>query len=164
MNSEDPFLDQKMLDPIMENEKDSRFTNSPQSLSQTLPEPVTASSSTQRQRFPPRNEANPSLASGSDVILTPAHNPPAFSWFDVFPFTLIGNCLGRVGIKVGGRKAQRRRMKELISDNLPLEITLYIVREELLLCHQLFNDHDLTFKRGLISLNYKPGRLWMYLP
>lgn len=132
MSSEDPFKDQKEPGFMTETEKNyhgSGNTNSPQQLSQTLPEPVTSNSSHKQQRVPLRKETDDSLQSGSRGMLTPARNPPAFSWFDVFPFTLIGNCLGRVGIKVGGRHAQRRRMRELISDNLPLEIILYIVRE-----------------------------------
>lgn len=71
---------------------------------------------------------------GSPVLL-PSRNPPKFSIWDVFPFTLLVNRLTKKGYHLGGRAAQRARAKlglgrgvegEVLSHNVPLEITLYL--------------------------------------
>ena len=65
-----------------------------------------------------------------EEFLFPASNPPRYTFFDLFPFSLIGLIANR-NQKVKGKKAARirmRLMKKTVSHNLPLELTLYLVR------------------------------------
>jgi putative membrane protein len=64
--------------------------------------------------------------------LAPAHNPPAWAAFDVFPLSLLVKPGARLGKEIKGRKAMRARAKlrgENEAHNIPLEISLYLVRE-----------------------------------
>jgi hypothetical protein len=63
--------------------------------------------------------------------LFPARMPPQYSYFDIFPFSLLVKFLTRRGKNVKGKKGARLRAKllrEVVSHNLPLEISLYLVR------------------------------------
>ena len=75
-----------------------------------------------------------------EPTLLPARNPPPFGIFDIFPFTLLVGPLLRRGFNVGGKRAQKFRAKKggkvergrgpgevVLSHNIPLEITLYLV-------------------------------------
>lgn len=63
-----------------------------------------------------------------EVELAPASNPPRWGVFDVWPLTMIGNMLIRAGRKISGKKgAKDKAKKNIISHNIPLEITLYLV-------------------------------------
>ena len=68
------------------------------------------------------------------IHLLPAHSPPKWTVFDVFPFSLLVKSLTKRGKDVGGRKAARLRARmgrgtggRVVSQNVPLEITLYLV-------------------------------------
>jgi ion channel-forming bestrophin family protein len=64
----------------------------------------------------------------TDVDLMPSRNPPKWAMFDIFPFSLLVNLLTDQGKQVQGKKAARRRAKRgVMSHNIPLEITLYLV-------------------------------------
>lgn len=84
----------------------------------------------------PRTSGNSiTKASGSladpDEILRPARLPPKYSLLDFFPFSLLVNFLRRRGKNVGGKKAalkQARLHHHAVTHNIPLEISLYIVR------------------------------------
>lgn len=65
---------------------------------------------------------------GDESFLLPARNPPEFAIFDVFPFSLLVRQLTKRGKDVKGKKAARLRAKEnIVSHNVPLEISLYLV-------------------------------------
>lgn len=66
--------------------------------------------------------------------LLPARMPPNFHYFDVFPLSLLVHWLTKRGKEVKGRKAARLRAKmgrgkrgSIVSQNVPLEITFYLV-------------------------------------
>lgn len=85
-----------------------------------LPLPVTSE---------PRSPISAKFRSGDESFLLPARNPPQFAIFDVFPFSLLVKQLTKRGKDVGGKKAARLRAREhVISHNIPLEISLYLVR------------------------------------
>lgn len=70
-----------------------------------------------------------SLADADDLF--PARMPPQYSYLDLFPFSLMLKFLIRRGKQVKGKKANRLRAKmhhDAVSHNLPLEISLYLVR------------------------------------
>ena len=70
-----------------------------------------------------------SLSEG-DGFLLPARNPPQYSYFDLFPFSLLVKFLTKRGKQVKGKKGARLRAKlqhNSGSHNLPLEISLYLV-------------------------------------
>ncbi|CAG7850261.1 SubName: Full=Uncharacterized protein {ECO:0000313/EMBL:CCA71351.1} [Serendipita indica DSM 11827] len=67
--------------------------------------------------------------------LLPSRNPPRTSIFDIWPFTLLVRPLTKRGKKLGGKTAMRARAKlglgrgedhQVVSGNIPLEISLYI--------------------------------------
>lgn len=67
---------------------------------------------------------------GDEGILLPARMPPKYHVFDLFPFSLLVRLLTNKGKQVKGRKAARLRAKlrqGMVSQNLPLEISLYLV-------------------------------------
>ena len=86
-----------------------------------LPFPATTSSRHEKEttsRHPP---------------LLPARNPPKSSIFDLWPFSVLVRTLTKRGYAVSGKKAARERAKqrrgkegEIVSHNIPLEITLYL--------------------------------------
>ena len=60
--------------------------------------------------------------------LLPPRNPPKHSLFDLFPFSLLGRYLARKGYNVAGKKQARKHAKtRVVSHNIPLEISLYLV-------------------------------------
>jgi len=65
-----------------------------------------------------------------ETELLPERDPPQYSYFDLFPFSLMVKFLTKRGRKVKGKKAANLRAKLHHSgtQNLPLEISLYIVR------------------------------------
>jgi putative membrane protein len=65
--------------------------------------------------------------------LLPARNPPKTSIFDIWPFSTLVKTLTKRGHAVSGKKAARERAKQgrgkqgdIVSHNIPLEITLYL--------------------------------------
>jgi len=84
-----------------------------------LPFPATASSYKETTSgFPP---------------LLPARNPPRTSIFDIWPFSTLVKVLTKRGHAISGKKAARERAKQrrgkegdIVSHNIPLEITLYL--------------------------------------
>ena len=67
--------------------------------------------------------------SDKDVVLLPASLPPKNSMFDIFPLSLFVKCLWRKGREVQGKKAARMRAKHVVvTRNVPLEISMYLVR------------------------------------
>jgi len=85
-----------------------------------LPLPVTA-----EPRSPTSRSAK--VRQGDDSFLLPARNPPEFAIFDVFPFSLLVRQLTKRGKDVKGKKAARLKAREnVVSHNIPLEISLYL--------------------------------------
>lgn len=71
------------------------------------------------------------LARQDENYLLPAKLPPKYSFFDIFPFSLLVHYMTEKGREVKGKKAARMRAKlrnEAVSHNLPLELSLYLVR------------------------------------
>ena len=115
-----------------------------------LPLPVTSG-----LRSPTSGSFN--VRPGDDSFLLPARNPPKFAIFDVFPFSLLVHQLTKRGKDIKGKKAARARatMREhVVSHNIPLEISLYLVRFQL--SHPLSCTHPSG--RAPISLLCKLGR------
>lgn len=91
---------------------------------------------------PPRTSRNDasvhdrSSVTLGETELLPARDPPQYSYFDLFPFSLMVKCLTKRGRKIKGKKAANLRAKlqhhtnsnSAATQNLPLEISLYIVR------------------------------------
>ena len=74
--------------------------------------------------------AHSSLTLGEAELL-PARDPPQYSYFDLFPFSLMVKFLTKRGRKLKGKKAANLRAKlqhHSSAQNMPLEISLYIVR------------------------------------
>jgi hypothetical protein len=66
-----------------------------------------------------------------ESYLMPAYLPPKYSLFDLFPFSLLVQFLTHQGKEVKGKKGARLRAKlrdHAVSHNLPLELSLYLVR------------------------------------
>jgi len=105
--------------------------------SQGLPMPATSPTA---PSFRNRRGAKGSFLPNGEPILLPARNPPPFGIFDIFPLTLLVKPLLRHGFDIDGKRAQKIRAKlsgggggrgptgEVVSHNIPLEITLYLVR------------------------------------
>ncbi|KAI9465829.1 UPF0187-domain-containing protein [Lactarius psammicola] len=73
-------------------------------------------------------QAKESLAEG-DGFLLPSRDPPKYSYFDLFPFSLLVKFLTKRGKKVKGKKGARLRARlqhQSGTHNLPLEISLYM--------------------------------------
>jgi ion channel-forming bestrophin family protein len=69
-----------------------------------------------------------SLSEPSELL--PARNPPQRSIYDLFPFSLLVKCLTHRGKQVKGKKGAFIRAmlrRQMVSHNLPLEISLYLV-------------------------------------
>jgi len=58
-------------------------------------------------------------------LLLPAFLPPKYHLLDLFPFSLIMQCLKR-GSGTKGRKGLRPKLESSVSHNIPLEISLYL--------------------------------------
>lgn len=105
----------------------------------TLPLPVTSPRSPRRMNFlePIRSRDGPApskiiLAKDDEGLLLPAAMPPKYHLFDLFPFSLLTKLLTKRGKEMKGKKAARLRAKiksEHQSHNLPLEVSLYLVRK-----------------------------------
>lgn len=66
--------------------------------------------------------------SDKDAVLLPASMPPKNSIFDVFPLSLFVKCLWRKGREIKGKKAAKMRAKHVVvTRNVPLEISMYLV-------------------------------------
>ncbi|KZS91456.1 UPF0187-domain-containing protein [Sistotremastrum niveocremeum HHB9708] len=82
--------------------------------------------------YNPKTPMSARFALGDDPVLLPARDPPKYSFFDLFPFSLVARCLTKRGVDVSGKKAAKLRAKlglhktDLISHNVPLEISLYL--------------------------------------
>lgn len=75
-----------------------------------------------------------------EVDLAPASNPPKWGAFDVWPLSLLVKLLTKSGKSVSGKKAAKERAKHtVISHNIPLEITLYMVRASVSNVFAVFN-------------------------
>ena len=86
-----------------------------------LPLPVTTPSRVNKETTP------------SHPPLLPAHNPPRTSIFDIWPFSAFVETLTERGHAVPGKRAAKERAKQrrgkegdIVSHNIPLEITLYL--------------------------------------
>ncbi|KAF8629523.1 hypothetical protein AX17_005649 [Amanita inopinata Kibby_2008] len=69
------------------------------------------------------------LSRADESLLLPAHMPPKYHFFDLFPFSLLVKWLAEEGKAVKGKKAARLRAQMLgkgVSHNVPLEISLYL--------------------------------------
>lgn len=115
--------------------------------SANLPLPVTTPGEVGKKAEKPELLKVPAAASNNDTIvqgrgsksslaeadgfLLPARNPPPYSFFDLFPFSLLVKFLTHRGKKVKGKKGALLRAKlqsQSVTHNLPLEISLYLVR------------------------------------
>lgn len=73
-----------------------------------------------------------SLANDANIeeYLLPSRLPPKYSYFDLFPLSLLVRCLTKRGKEVKGKKGARLRAKlrskAVQTHNLPLEISLYL--------------------------------------
>ena len=70
------------------------------------------------------------LSPAEEKFLFPAHLPPKYHFFDLFPFSLLVGLLTKRGKRLKGKKAARLRASMIhhaVSHNLPLEISLYLV-------------------------------------
>jgi putative membrane protein len=64
-----------------------------------------------------------------EVELAPSSDPPKWGVFDVWPLSLLVKLLTKRGKNVAGKKAAKERARHaVVSHNIPLEITLYMVR------------------------------------
>lgn len=62
------------------------------------------------------------------VELAPSSNPPKWGAFDLWPLSMLVKLLTKKGKNVTGKKAAKERAKNtVVSHNIPLEITLYMV-------------------------------------
>jgi len=76
-----------------------------------------------------KTKNNVKESSSEPFDLLPARNPPQYSLFDLFPFSLLVKYLTRRGRQVKGKKGARHRAmmrRQMVSHNLPLEISLYL--------------------------------------
>ena len=66
--------------------------------------------------------------SASHPTLLPASLPPKYSLFDIFPFSMFVKLLTTRGKELEGKKAARYRARYgVVTHNVPLEISLYLV-------------------------------------
>ncbi|KAG0702548.1 Bestrophin, RFP-TM, chloride channel-domain-containing protein [Suillus ampliporus] len=101
----------------------------------TAPPPslrVTTFATENTLRVDGRPQRGEKLSTGPDEsFLAPAMNPPKYSLFDLFPFSLLVRMLTKNGVDVKGKRAARLRaaMRNHRGDNsynIPLEISLYL--------------------------------------
>lgn len=73
-----------------------------------------------------------------EVELAPSSDPPKWGMFDVWPLSLLVKVLTKRGKNVGGKKAAKERAKHnVISHNIPLEVTLYMASSVVTHSHRL---------------------------
>jgi ion channel-forming bestrophin family protein len=107
---------------------------------QGLPMPVTSPTGASF-RLSKRGAKGSSFHPNGEPVLLPARNPPPFGIFDIFPLTLLVKPLLNHGFDVGGKLAQKTRAKlsgegtvrTSVNHDIPLEITLYLVRASIYL-------------------------------
>lgn len=104
-----------------------------------LPAPVTSATSKKTTFLEPIHSPHSTRSASREKVilpraderfLLPAHMPPKYHFFDLFPFSLLVGWLARRGREVKGKKAAGLRAKmrrNAVSHNLPLEISLYLV-------------------------------------
>jgi hypothetical protein len=124
---------------------DTSNSNNPSG--QGLPMPATSPTG---PSFRPskRGTKGSSFHPNGEPILLPARNPPPFGIFDIFPLTLLVKPLLKHGFDVGGKLAQKTRAKmpgkgtvgTSVSHDIPLEITLYLVRASICLWSLVINS------------------------
>jgi len=104
--------------------------------------PATTGLSRTRSRvtpnYPSKTPVSAVFDSDGNPHLEPAHNPPKYHIFDIFPLSLLVKALTKRGKMVKGKKAARVRARlqtdllpgdiegGVVSRNVPLEITLYL--------------------------------------
>jgi len=104
-----------------------------------LPLPTTARTPTLRVTgYPTENtlhvdgrpQKTEKMSTGAEFYLSPARNPPKYTLFDLFPFSLLVRMLTKKGVDVRGKTAARMkaRIGNHRSYNIPLELSLYLVR------------------------------------
>jgi ion channel-forming bestrophin family protein len=108
-----------------------------QHVSYGLPQPVTSKEGSGSKFRKPRLSFSGNLSprsgvfntsSDKDIMLLPASMPPKYSVMDVFPLSLFIKCLWRKGKSIEGKKAARIRAKNaVVTRNVPLEISMYLV-------------------------------------
>lgn len=122
MNHNYPPAEAGLPSPVTANQKKTKFVDPVSILSQRQSQSSRlASSESQRLVLPKKDE----------VFLLPAKMPPKYHIFDLFPFSLLVKALTNRGKELKGKKAAKLRAKmksRIISHNLPLEISLYLVR------------------------------------
>lgn len=96
------------------------------------PPPTSRHGNTPRPRLGSMGEKSRTSSDGRsnvEAYLFPARMPPRYSIFDVFPFSMLVKLLTKKGKNVKGKKAARMRakMRKGGTQNLPLEISLYLV-------------------------------------
>lgn len=76
-----------------------------------------------------QERGNVVLSRDEEAYLLPGFLPPKYHLLDLFPFSIIVQCLTRQGKGVSGRKGARLRAKlqSSVSHNIPLEVSLYLV-------------------------------------
>lgn len=98
-----------------------------------------------------------------ESFLIPAYKPPKYGIYDLFPFSLLVRCLSERGKDLKGKKAARVRAQlkqHATSHNLPLELTLYLVRRL-----QVNRGKDeLKLFRAHTLLRFKPVKVLMSRP
>lgn len=105
-----------------------------------------------------REKSRTSLGTNAEAYLMPSRMPPQYSFFDLFPFSLLVKLLTKRGKQVKGKKAARMRAKlkqNVVSQNLPLEISLYLVSEAVAL---------ISFRWPLILISFLWYRVLMSPP
>jgi ion channel-forming bestrophin family protein len=109
----------------------------PPNISVPPPSPIAVAHEPPRASLAPPVTARTSNRPLEEPPLLPSRLPPQFSFFDVFPFSLLVKLLTTRGKEVKGRKAARLRARmprgkrgTIVSHNVPLEITLYLVRHQ----------------------------------
>ena len=115
-----------------------------QSTEGQLPLPITA-----EPRFPTSGSLKVRPGDLDSSSLLPARDPPHFAIFDVFPFSLLVHRLTKIRKDI----ERKRAAQPVISHNIPLEISLYLVRFQL--SHPFFRVNPSG--RAPTSLLCKPG-------
>ncbi|KAF4610301.1 hypothetical protein D9613_010471 [Agrocybe pediades] len=148
------------------------MVTSPNTLSPTsnLPPPVSIGSPGRRTSFfsnitsPVSGRTQPQvkekeriiLAQQDEAYLLPAHMPPKYGVFDLFPFSLLVKYLTEKGKDVKGKKGARLRAKlrnqAVVSHNIPLELSLYLSSYVAALQHRKACDVP-TINTLLFALN-----------
>jgi putative membrane protein len=97
----------------------------------------------------------------ADGFLLPARNPPRYSYFDLFPFSLLVKTLTKRGKTVKGKKGALLRAKlhrQSVTHNLPLEISLYLVG---LISVRFFFSFPQPYSRARTLPRFKTAKLSM---